>query len=358
MRQSRLTVCIGAFLTLALGLSGCTGTSASTAEGKEGTAVVVRVIDGDTIVAKVGSSEETVRLLNLDTPETKDPKEPVECFGPQTTDQLESLLAPGDEVTLKYDQERHDKYGRTLAGVFKGEQLVNAEMARQGLGVSMLVEPNRRFYAEVQAAEKEARNAGRGLFGRASESLEAADGASCSLQAIAATAQDEAEDALNETVDDSSSAAAAIVTTAAALGLVRKALRVVEDSGDVSRRLLRQLDGGATAQKLRAAVGKLNAKKEKLGAQKKKFEAAEEKERRRLAAAKKAAGAKARAAKIEAERKAAAKRAEAKRQEALRKQKAAAAKKNSSSGSSSSGGYPGYTGPRCYAPGGKSWRPC
>ncbi|WP_373696021.1 thermonuclease family protein [Actinomycetospora aurantiaca] len=61
----------------------------------------------------------------------------VECLGPEASAHLASLLAPGDVVTLTYDEDRFDRYGRVLAGVEKGDVLVNAEMARQGLGVAV-----------------------------------------------------------------------------------------------------------------------------------------------------------------------------------------------------------------------------
>ena len=126
-------------------------------------ATVVRVVDGDTIVVRRDGQEETVRLLNIDTPETKHPNKAVQCLGPEATEALETLLRPGDDVVLRYDLERTDKYGRTLAGVFEDEVLVNAEIARQGLGVPVVFEPNRRFYPEVLAAWNEAEGEQAGL---------------------------------------------------------------------------------------------------------------------------------------------------------------------------------------------------
>src|SRR5215210_1403714 len=79
---------------------------------------VVRVIDGDTLVVSINNGDHTIRLLNVDTPETKDPNQPVECLGPQATQYLEEALPKGTQVRLEFDIERHDKYGRTLAGVF------------------------------------------------------------------------------------------------------------------------------------------------------------------------------------------------------------------------------------------------
>lgn len=126
--------------------------------------VVTRVVDGDTIDVTVDGDERRIRLLNVDTPETVDPDEPVECMGAEATAFLEDLLPVGTPVTLEYDQEREDRYGRDLAGVFLDDVLVNAEIARAGLGVAVLVEPNDRFLAEVSRAQQEAEAEQVGLF--------------------------------------------------------------------------------------------------------------------------------------------------------------------------------------------------
>ncbi len=67
-------------------------------------------------------------------------------------------------MDLKFDTERQDKYGRDLAGVFVGDTLINAEMARAGSGVPMAVGENMRFYPPVNDAWEEARAAKAGLF--------------------------------------------------------------------------------------------------------------------------------------------------------------------------------------------------
>lgn len=138
-------------------------------------ATVIRVVDGDTVDVRRGGDEVRVRLLNVDTPETKHPSKAVQCLGPEATDLLESLLEPGDDVVLRYDEERLDRYDRTLAGVFEDEVLVNAEIARRGLGVPVVFEPNRRFHPEVLAAWNEAEAEGAGLH---------EPGLECSLPAL------------------------------------------------------------------------------------------------------------------------------------------------------------------------------
>lgn len=132
--------------------------------GDDSRGEVIRVIDGDTLVALVDGEETTIRLLNVDTPETKDPNQPVQCLGPEATAFLAERLPEGTEIDLEYDEERTDRYGRTLAGVFESDSLVNAEIAAAGLGVPVLFEPNDRFLADVERASAEAQDEGRGLY--------------------------------------------------------------------------------------------------------------------------------------------------------------------------------------------------
>ncbi|MCE0487282.1 thermonuclease family protein [Ornithinimicrobium sediminis] len=126
--------------------------------------MVQRIVDGDTIEVLRDGEAVTVRLLNVDTPETKHPLRAVECLGPEAADFLAGQLPVGSEVVLRYDEDPVDRYGRDLAGVVKDDVLVNAEIARAGLGVPVLFEPNERFYDEVAEAFEEARSQGRGVF--------------------------------------------------------------------------------------------------------------------------------------------------------------------------------------------------
>ncbi|OYO18875.1 hypothetical protein BI335_06510 [Enemella evansiae] len=128
------------------------------------TTTVTRVIDGDTIQVDDAGTPRRIRLLNVDTPETVDPNQTVQCGGPEATEWLKRRLPAGAEVSLQYDVERTDGYGRTLAKVISRGQNVSAEIAREGLGLAMVIAPNRAFYPEVQAAERQARDGRRGLF--------------------------------------------------------------------------------------------------------------------------------------------------------------------------------------------------
>lgn len=134
----------------------------------EAQATVVRVVDGDTLIADVDGERTRVRLLNIDAPELHHGTQAQECLGPEATAFLADRLPEGTTVTLVYDREQEDRYGRTLAGVYEGDSLVNAEVAEAGLALPVLFEPNDRFYAAVVQASDEAERSGRGLFDPAS----------------------------------------------------------------------------------------------------------------------------------------------------------------------------------------------
>jgi micrococcal nuclease len=90
-------------------------------------------------------------------------------LGPESSAYLDRMLAPGTVVTLEYDDRREDQYGRDLAGVFLDGVLVNAEIARAGLGTAKVFDGNDRFYSQVLEAQAEAIASGRGLFSLAVE---------------------------------------------------------------------------------------------------------------------------------------------------------------------------------------------
>jgi micrococcal nuclease len=92
---------------------------------------VKRVVDGDTLFLANG---EYVRLIGVDTPETKHPEKPVEYFGEEACS-FTKKLAEGKEARLEYDQTRRDRYGRILAYVYLLDgTLLNAEIIKQGYG--------------------------------------------------------------------------------------------------------------------------------------------------------------------------------------------------------------------------------
>lgn len=143
---------------------------------------VTRVIDGDTIEIE---GEERVRYIGIDTPETVDPRKPVQCFGVEASKKNKELVE-GKTVRLEKDITNRDKYGRLLRYVYidsstghstlreepsgsdsksSGQMLfVNLELVKQGFATSYTYPPDVKHQAEILAAEKEAREANRGLW--------------------------------------------------------------------------------------------------------------------------------------------------------------------------------------------------
>jgi micrococcal nuclease len=134
------------------------------------TARVTHVVDGDTIdVSLPDGSEETVRYIGIDTPETVKPGTPVQCGGPRAHDVNERLVG-GRTVSLRFDPERRDVYGRLLAYVYvrhgDGRPLfVNAALVRRGLARTLTIPPNDSFAELFARLAQRAGVRGRGIWG-------------------------------------------------------------------------------------------------------------------------------------------------------------------------------------------------
>ena len=342
---------------------------------------VIRVIDGDTLDVRVDGQTERIRLLNVDTPETKHPDKAVECLGPEAPEFLQELLPEGQVVELAFDTEKQDSYGRTLAGVFKDDVLVNAEIAREGLGVASYVAPNRRFLSEVEAAQAEAEEAGRGLF---DEEID------CTVPGMIAATSTAISELPAEYPDDVEELKSLIGEAAFAAGLAAALLASFD-----------ALESAVDSPSWVIHEHKLKSARDEVGAQLETLQnwdddvrerVAEIEEEQRLEDERRAAEEQAEAERqwlaqqeherqVEAERQRAA-QAERDRQAELQRQpqspshqapapqNPAPAPSNPSTGTSNrdNNGAPpgyvhkddetGYTGPRCFAPGGVYWRPC
>jgi len=150
-------------------LAGLLGAPGAAAESVPTTATVLKVVDGDTIdVRDDNRGRLRIRVLGIDTPETKRPGYTVGCGGPEATAfARENLL--NQRVAIIYDpgQELHDRWGRTLAYLVKGDGWdYSVEAARAGMAHAYVFggKPVAR-YPQIAAAEAEARAAGRGLWG-------------------------------------------------------------------------------------------------------------------------------------------------------------------------------------------------
>jgi micrococcal nuclease len=128
------------------------------------TVAVTDVVDGDTIEVDFGGTEEDVRYIGIDTPESVKADTPVQCYA-LAASHFNERLVDGERVRLVFDAERRDAYDRLLAYVYVGERFVNAELVRRGYARTLTIGPNTRFADLFDRLEQAAANAGRGLWG-------------------------------------------------------------------------------------------------------------------------------------------------------------------------------------------------
>lgn len=127
---------------------------------------VTHINDGDTIVVDIDGTKETIRLIGVDTPEVKDPRKPVQCFG-QAASAHTKLALTGKSVRLVPDPTNsdRDKYKRLLRYVLLPDGTdYNASLIRDGFGFAYTVFPYTKM-EEYRSLEREARDANRGLWG-------------------------------------------------------------------------------------------------------------------------------------------------------------------------------------------------
>lgn len=128
------------------------------------------VVDGDTIrVTLADGTKDTVRLIGIDTPETKAPGEPVGCYGPEASERLAQLLPTGREIWLEQDKTDRDRYDRLLRYVWVakndgGRYHINEVMVRDGYGLAKRYAPDTARAERLEAAQDRAIANGRGLW--------------------------------------------------------------------------------------------------------------------------------------------------------------------------------------------------
>jgi micrococcal nuclease len=131
-------------------------------------AVVISVVDGDTIHARIGGKDKKVRIIGLDSPESQKPGTQVECFATEASAAAKRLLPKGSHVILQPDptQDTRDRFGRLLAHVILANGTLFAEeMIRQGYAVHYVYDGVPSIYADrLAAAQRDAESAEAGLW--------------------------------------------------------------------------------------------------------------------------------------------------------------------------------------------------
>ena len=127
---------------------------------------VIRVVDGDTIIADIDGVETRIRLIGIDTPESvSEEAERNTPEGEVASEYLKNLLE-GGSVYLEYDSELMDTYGRTLCYVYLHDKntMVNELLVRNGYARTLTIEPNTKYREKLYAAELSAKSSSSGFW--------------------------------------------------------------------------------------------------------------------------------------------------------------------------------------------------
>jgi micrococcal nuclease len=159
----RMLLCI-AVLTTACRTSSPPATTTPTVLTRNAT--MLDVVDGDTIDVTIDGHRERVRLIGIDTPETKKPNTPIQCYGPEASAFTKSLLPIGAPLHLERDVVARDDYGRMLAYVYLASdgQFVNMEIIQGGFARPLTIPPNSAHADEFADAARLAKAADIGLW--------------------------------------------------------------------------------------------------------------------------------------------------------------------------------------------------
>ncbi|MGP4065767.1 thermonuclease family protein [Oceanobacillus sp. M65] len=139
-----------------------TDTQEETLEG----AKVSRVVDGDTVKVIYDGKEETVRLLLVDTPETKHPSKPVQPLGPEASSFAKERLE-GKHIELEFDGPARDKYGRLLAYIWVDGEMFNQTLLEHGLArLAYVYDPPYVHFEAYMKAQNRAKDNELGIWSR------------------------------------------------------------------------------------------------------------------------------------------------------------------------------------------------
>ena len=155
----------GVALIAILALTGCTPITAATTPDPEPAAVVVAVVDGDTIDVATDDGTQRVRLIGIDTPEIGRGGETSECYADEARTFLDELLY-GQEIKLVSDatQADVDTYGRLLRHVYVDGQSAAELAIAVGAGYEYTFDAPYNGRAANRAAERVAETSGAGLW--------------------------------------------------------------------------------------------------------------------------------------------------------------------------------------------------
>jgi micrococcal nuclease len=138
------------------------------------------IVDGDTLRINYQGREESIRLIGIDAPESRPNKKAekdaqrsgedlktILAMGKKSTGYVKTLVKPGDKMSIEFDVQTRDKYGRLLGYVYLSNgKMLNEEIVKAGYANVMTVPPNVKHQERFLRAYREARENGRGLWGK------------------------------------------------------------------------------------------------------------------------------------------------------------------------------------------------
>ncbi len=164
---------------LLLVFSGC-GEKGSNGQNSGGEyATVERITDGDTFSVTFNGRKEKIRLIGIDTPESRKNKqsekqsdkenidqETIIAMGKEAKKFISSLIKKGDRVKLEFDAQERDRYGRFLCYVYLEDgRMLNEVIIREGYAYPMTIAPNVKYEDKFREAFVYARENNKGLWG-------------------------------------------------------------------------------------------------------------------------------------------------------------------------------------------------
>ena len=164
--MKKIIIGIFAVLAVAVGMAPVAQAYPTMPQGIQGPYTAVKVVDGDTIHVDANGQRLKIRMIGLDTPESVDPRKPVQCFGLEASAQAKTILG-GQPVYLQTDPSQHsvDRFGRTLAYVWtESGRLFNLDMIADGFAHEFTYDLPYRYQQDFRAAENDARTQERGLW--------------------------------------------------------------------------------------------------------------------------------------------------------------------------------------------------
>jgi micrococcal nuclease len=141
-------------------------------------AEVISITDGDTIVIRLQGRKERVHLIGINAPESQEnPKAKKDSLrtgedlktiiemGQRSTRFVKTVLRPVDHVSIEFDVQERDRFGRLLGYVWLPDgRMLNEEIVRAGYANLMTYPPNVKYWERLEKACRDAREAKKGLL--------------------------------------------------------------------------------------------------------------------------------------------------------------------------------------------------